>query len=202
MDLALWYSCLEAGRHTGGEIIEINLNSRGRWTFGWSWDRILSSKKSELDWVPLTLGKTEGVEWSEGEDDTVMVFTFSSDLGRKRSQRENDRQSQKRWERGERWWWDKGTWWRIASINHYRPITLNQRISLFSVLVKRISVITAPCGIATQSNLINALEKGLGEYQCWLHLFEEKKPPGIFQAESHREVRKGVRWEMRWSEED
>lgn len=163
-------------------------------------DFIIKEKWIRLSWTDLGKNRWKEEERIEGEDDKVMLFRFSSDLGRKCSQREKDGQHQKRCERGEGWWWDKGTWWGIASINHYRPITLNQTISLFSVLVKRISVITAPCGIAIQSNLINAVVRDLKEHQCWLQLFEEKGPPGIFRAESEGGVKEicKVRNEMRW----
>lgn len=81
MDLALLYTCLEAGRHTGTEIIEINLNTTGTHTFGLSWDWILSSNQIELDRVLPTLEK-QTRQTSEGEDYKVMLFTSCSDLGR------------------------------------------------------------------------------------------------------------------------
>lgn len=114
VDLALRYSCLGAGRHTGREIIEINLNTRGTRTFGLSWDWILSSNKIELEWVAATLEK-QRKEKSEGEDYKVMLFTFSSDLSRNAA-KEKKSDSAKRGVK-EQWWWDKGTWWGIASIN-------------------------------------------------------------------------------------
>lgn len=86
--MTLRYLCLGAGRHTGREIIEINLNTRGTRTFGLSWDWILSSNKIELDRVSLTLEK-QRKETSEGEDYKVMLFTFSSDLGRNAAKEKN-----------------------------------------------------------------------------------------------------------------
>lgn len=119
-------------------------------------------------WIRLScgdLGKNRGkTERREGEDDTVTLFTCSSDLRRKCSQRGGKRQTvPKEVGKRRRVVIRQRSWWGIAPINHYRPITLNQRISLFCVLVKRISVLTAPCGTAVQSNLINALKRGVLE---------------------------------------
>lgn len=83
---------------------------------------------------------------------------------------------------------NSGTWWGVASINHYRPITLNQRISFFSVLVKRIPVITGPGGIAIQFNPNNVLERGLREHQCWLQLFQVKRTQGNVQTREWEKV--------------
>lgn len=184
-------------RWTGTLILMFRSWHTHRWRN--NWDKSQLRRETDI-WLKLGLDFIIKGKWirltcidlekekkrREEQDDKMMLFTFSSDLGRKCSQREKDRQRQKRCKRRERWWWDKGTWWGIASINHYRPITLNQRISLFSVLVKRISVIKAPRGIAIQSNLINALERSLWEHQCWLQLFEEKEPPGIFHRARER----------------